>query len=128
MDLTAVLGVCIIAAAVATLLKSYKAEYALLTAVIAGAVILLSLLFDIADMMLTLHNRVSELGMDTSYFPVALKALGICVITGFIADACRDAGQASLASKAELAGRCAIFIMSVPLLLSLLETAYGFIG
>ncbi len=128
MSLTAVLGVCIVAAVIATLLKGYKGEYAMLVAITAGAVILLSAVFDIMDGLLTLHNTVSNYGIDTSYFFVAVKALGICVITGFIADTCRDAGQTSLASKAELAGRCAIFVMSIPLLLSLLETAYGFIG
>ena len=128
MDFTAVLGICIIAAATATLLKGYKAEYAMLIALSAGAVALIMLVLDIMDGVLTLRNTVARYGMDTSYFSVAIKALGICVITGFISDACRDAGQSSLASKAELAGRCAVFVLSLPLLLSLLETAYGFIG
>lgn len=127
MNLTAVFGICIIAAVIATLLKGYKGEYAMLVAIAAGAAVLLSAVFDVMKGLLTLRNTVAEYGLDTSYFSVAVKALGICVITGFIADTCRDAGQTSLASKAELAGRCAIFIMSIPLLLSLLKTAYGFI-
>lgn len=127
MSLTGIFGICIIAAVIATLLKGYKGEYAMLVAIAAGAAVLLSVVFDVMSGLLTLRNTVAEYGLDTSYFSVAVKALGICVITGFIADTCRDAGQTSLASKAELAGRCAIFIMSIPLLLSLLKTAYGFI-
>ena len=42
---------------------------------------------------------------------------------GFISDACRDAGQQALASRAELAGRCAVFIVSLPLLEQILGTA-----
>ena len=61
------------------------------------------------------------------YFSVALKAIGIGYITGFIADACRDGGQASLAGKAELAGKCAVFILVLPLIASILETALGFL-
>lgn len=128
MNLTAILGICIISASVVTLLKNYKSEYAMIVALTAGAIILVYLVFELSDRLLTLRNFVSEYGVDTSYFLVALKALGICVITGFVADACRDAGQSSLALKAELAGRCAVFILSIPLLTSLLQTAYGFIG
>lgn len=82
---------------------------------------------EIGNSLLLLQNRVSALGLAYSHFYVALKALGICVITGFIADVCRDAGQTALANKAELAGRCAVFILSLPLLSSLLDTAVGFI-
>ncbi len=128
MDITAVLGICIVAAALITLLKNYKSEYALLVAFCAGAVVLLSLVFDISRLLVQLRSSIAEMGLNTSYFSVALKALGICVITGFVADLCRDAGQSSLASKAELAGRCAIFVLSVPLLLSILETAGKLIG
>jgi len=66
---------------------------------------------------------VEEAGLDTKYFTVILKALGICLRTGFISDACRDAGQQALASRAELAGRCAVFIVSLPLLEQILGTA-----
>ncbi|MFQ8952752.1 MAG: SpoIIIAC/SpoIIIAD family protein [Oscillospiraceae bacterium] len=52
---------------------------------------------------------------------MALKALGIGYITGFIADACRDGDRQAL-RKAELAGKCAVFIL-LPLIASILETA-----
>ena len=58
---------------------------------------------------------------------VTLKAVGIAYITDFVADACRDAGLASVASKAELVGKSAIFLLSVPLIMSVLDTAIGFI-
>lgn len=75
-----------------------------------------------------IEQRIESYGIDNSYFKVALKALGIGYITAFIADSCRDAGQTALALKAELAGKCAIFLLSVPLVLSILETAIGFVN
>ena len=62
-------------------------------------------------------------GIDTYYFTVVLKAVGIGWLTRFISDTCRDSGLASIASGAELAGRCAIFLLSLPLLLKLMEIA-----
>ena len=70
---------------------------------------------------------LSNYGIKTEYFKVALKAVGIAYITDFIADVCRESGQISLASKAELAGKTAIFLLSVPLLISVLNTAVGFL-
>ena len=126
MNITSVLGICIIASAVAVILKGYRSEYSLLISLTAGAVILIMLIIGVSDKLLEIKNIASEYSA-TPFFLVALKSLGICVITGFIADSCREAGQLALASKAEFAGRCAIFVLSVPMLLSLLETAYSFI-
>ncbi len=126
MNIVQILGICVVSAAVAVLLKGYNSEYSLLISLVSGTAILLMLISGITEKLYEVRNAVSAF-TTSSLFIVALKSLGICVITGFIADSCRQAGQLSLASKAELAGRCAIFVLSVPMLLSLLETAYGFI-
>lgn len=128
MNIVSILGVCVISAVVITLLKQYKGEYAILISVVAGTVVFLSIIFDVIGAVKRLDSLLSRTGLETSYLSVALKCLGICTITGFIADLCRDVGQTALASRAELAGRCAVFIISMPLLVSLLETAYKFIG
>ncbi|MEE1277947.1 MAG: SpoIIIAC/SpoIIIAD family protein, partial [Acutalibacteraceae bacterium] len=65
---------------------------------------------------------------EDDYMKTALKALGICYITQFAADVCRDFGQTALASKAELAGKCAIFLLSLPLVTSIVEIAVNMIG
>ena len=126
MNIVQILGICIFSAAIAVLLKGYNPEYSLLISIISGTAILLMLISGVAEKLYEVRNAVSAFTA-SSFFIVALKSLGICIITGFISDACRQAGQISLASKAELAGRCAIFVLSVPMLLSLLDTAYSFI-
>ena len=126
MNIVQILGICVVSAAVAVLLKGYNSEYSLLISLTSGTAILLMLISGVTEKLYEVRNAVSAFTA-SSLFIVALKSLGICVMTGFIADSCRQAGQISLASKAELAGRCAIFVLSVPMLLSLLETAYGFI-
>lgn len=128
MNLTAILGVCIIAAILAVILRENKFEYAIILSLVAGAVIFLSLLDGMLNSFFEIRNIISKIGIDSSYFIIAFKALGICIITGFTADLCRDFGQTALAGRAELAGRCAIFLISLPLISSLLEAAYSFIG
>lgn len=128
MSLTSVLGVCIITAVLGVILKEYKPEYALSVAIIAGSVIFFYLLAQVIKPVFEIRNMIASKGVETSYFLVALKALGICIITGFVSDICKDFGQSALAGKAEFAGRCAIFILSLPLLKELLEMAFSFIG
>lgn len=126
MDIFKILGFIFITAVLCIMLKSYKAEYSLALAVCSALVVLMLILKNLAAPLSLIKDKIAESGIEGSYFKVAVKALGIGYITSFIAEACRDAGQNSLALKAELAGKCVIFILSVPLILSILETALGF--
>ncbi len=123
MELTSLLGGLIVASAAALMLSGYKREYSFLIGVAAGAAVFVYLLGIAVNSVFGLRNIVEQAGLNTSYFSVILKSLGICLITGFVSDICRDAGQNALASGAELAGRCAVFIISLPLLEQILSTA-----
>lgn len=127
MEIFKVLAFCLITAIICLILKQQKSEYALLVSVAGGVIILTFLIKNILVPITVLQQKIESYGIDADYFKTALKALGIGYVTTFIADTCRDAGQANLATKAELAGKCAIFLLSVPLIFSVLETALGFI-
>lgn len=126
-ELFKILALCLVAAAVCIILKPKNAEYSFLVALAAGIVIFLFTLKNISVAIETIKYKISQVGLEKDYFSVALKAIGIGYITSFIADACRDSGQTSLAAKAELAGKTAIFLISLPLMISVFETAIGFI-
>ena len=111
----------------AVLLKQQKSEYALAVSLAGGAIVLLLVLKNIFVPLLRLRDALTEAGIRADAFGVALKALGIGYITGFIADACRDNGQAALAAKAEFAGKCAVFLLAIPYLLAILDLAVGLI-
>lgn len=122
-----VLAICLVTAVLCVMLKSKNGETALLTAVAAGVVISLMLIKAVTPVIAELKALLKDYSITTEYFAVALKAVGIGYLTSFIADSCRDCGQNSLAAKAELAGKCVIFMLSLPLLISVLKTALGFI-
>ena len=128
MNLITILGICVIAAILATFLRENKNEYSIILSIVAGSVIFIYILVNMLNSFFEIRNILGSAGIDSSYFLVAFKALGICIITGFTADLCRDFGQTALAGRAELAGRCAIFLISLPLIYSLLDAAYSFIG
>ena len=122
-----ILAVCLIAAAVAVTLKPKAPEYAMFVSIAAAIIISGILIGAISSAINEFDSLLQKYGLETEYFKIAVKALGIGYITGFVADSCRDCGQAILASKAEFGGKCAIFILSMPLIHSLVETAVGFI-
>ncbi len=128
MEIFKILAICIITAVLAVVLKQQKGEYALMVALAGGTVVILYIIKGLLSPIEYINDRLLKSGINTEYFAVALKALGISYVTGFIADICRDSGQASLASKAELAGKCAIFIISVPLIGAVLDTALSFLA
>lgn len=128
MEIFKILAICIITAVLAVVLKQQKGEYALMVALAGGTVVILYIIKGVLSPIEYINERLLKSGINTEYFAVALKALGISYVTGFIADICRDSGQASLASKAELAGKCAIFIISVPLIGVVLDTALSFLA
>ena len=126
-DVFKITALCLVAAAICVILRQKNAEYALLVSIAAGIAVTAVVLKNISLPLKSFSQAISSYGIKTEYFKVALKAVGIGYVTDFIADACRDSGQTSLAAKAELAGKSAIFLLSVPLMLSVLETAVGFI-
>lgn len=127
MDIFKILAICFVAAILAVILKQHKAEYALIISLAAGILVMYFIFRGIFAPIELIKGKLTASGINSEYFKVALKALGIGYVTGFIADTCRDSGQTSLAAKAELAGKCAIFLLSVPLILSVLETALGLV-
>lgn len=127
MDILKILSIIIICAILALILKAHKAEYSLFISILAGAFLLIFTGEKIMNAVSFLRSKFEEAQINGEYFSIALKALGIAYLSGFIADLCRDAGQTALASKAEIAGKCAIFLLCVPLSVTLLGTILEFI-
>ena len=127
MDILKILSIIIICAILALILKAHKAEYSLFISILAGAFLIIFVGEKLMSSVSFLRSKFEEAQINGEYFSIALKALGIAYLSGFIADLCRDAGQTALASKAEIAGKCAIFLLCVPLSVTLLGTILEFI-
>ncbi len=122
-----ILATLLITTVIIIILKPKSGEYAFLLTIGAGVIAMLYVANAIYSPIKELNIKLNEYGVETEYFKIALKALGISYITDFIAAACNDSGQSSLAAKAHLAGKAAIFILSAPIIISVLEMAVGFL-
>ncbi len=119
MELFEGLGICLVAVILSVILSEYKKEYSVVITVSVGCIILIGVIATLREPISEFFKIIKNSGVQSGRFLVAAKVLAIGYITQFIADTCRDFGQSAVAAKAELLGRAAIFVITVPLLTEL---------
>lgn len=124
----ALAALAVLMALLSLVVRQHRAEYGVVVALACGVGLLLLLLGSMGSLVEPLKQLVQKSGVDTGWLSLLIKALGICLVTQFAADACRDAGQTALAAKAELAGRISVVGLALPMLLSMLETVSDLLG
>ena len=128
MDVAAIVGLALAAAALCALLKRYHGEYALLVSVGTGLLIAAQLFSSLIPVLDEINRLMDQAGVTAEYGAILLKVAGLCFLAQFGADACRDAGESALASRVETAARLAMTAAALPLFRQLAETALSLIG
>ena len=128
MNIVSIIAVGIIGALLSLILKQYKPEFAIVVSIVTAVIIFILIIGWLLPIISDIKSMLDRAEISYKYIYILLKALGICYITQFACDICKDSGQTAIASKIELAGRLAICIVALPLfteLLSLVETIIG---
>jgi len=121
MEVFQLVGLGMVAAILALVLKQHRAELSLFVAIAAGAIILLMVTGRLVGIVTVLNDMARRANLDQSHLSVVLKALGIAYIAEFGAQVCKDAGENSIASKIELGGKIIILSLTLPILVGLIE-------
>lgn len=121
--LWSVLGIAAVTAVSVIFIKQYRPETALLLSVSGGILILLFCISDIADIFAKLREMLSEFSVDGAIFNVIIKSLGVCLVTDFAGNTCRDFGHLSLASGVEFAGKIVVLVLSLPIISEIVTVA-----
>lgn len=95
--------------------------------VFSGCVIFLYLIDQIYDIIRMIEKIAVNANVNMVYVETILKIIGIAYIAEFGAQLTKDAGQGTIASKIELAGKILILVMAVPILTVIIETILGLI-
>lgn len=128
MDIFSLIALCLITAIAVAIIKQFKPELAIPTAVAAGCAVLLAALLSFSPIFSQLKSISESSGISSEYFKIMLKALGLCYLTQFASEVCMDFSQSSLASKIELCGKLALAAISLPLIVSLIKTVTKIVG
>ena len=120
-NLISICGICIVASILCSLFGIISKEYSVYIKLVAGASVLSIVIFYISPITETIYTLYEKAGADDEYLTILFKALGICYITQFASDICKDCGETTLAVQAEIAGKIALMLLALPLFGTLSE-------
>ena len=116
MSVYAIIGISAIIAVLSVSLKKYSPEYSMLMIIMTGIFLIFNILKMLDPVFSEIKKLSENLGIFKDHIFILLKDLAISFLTQFSSDTCIDAGQTSLASKIEIAGKVLILSASLPLL------------
>ncbi|SMF10428.1 stage III sporulation protein AD [Paenibacillus barengoltzii] len=122
MEIIQVVGLGLIATVLVLVVKEQKPMFAFLIAASTGVLIFLYLIGKIGGIIEVLEDLAERSGVQMIYLKTILKIIGIAYIAEFGAQIVRDAGQESIASKIEMAGKVLIMVLAIPIISIIIET------
>lgn len=121
MQIFQLVGIAIITAVAALLLRGTKPELAF-AVTIAGGIILLLFAFEIFKGSLSIFQKITDAtGIESSIVKILLKMVGIGYLVEFSAGILNDFGQNALGDKLVFCGKIIVLVLAVPILESVLN-------
>lgn len=127
MEVIKIVGVSIFAVIMIIILKNYRPEMALVLSIITGIGIMFYAISKMSSVINVLNDLVSKSGVNTDFLLIIIKVIGIAYIVEFGKNVCIDAGQSSIATKLEMAGKVVIVVLTIPLINSLVNVLVGLV-
>lgn len=121
MDIFVIIAIGLIGAILSVTVRSYRPEYGVLISVTTGVIIMFLISESIFGVIEGLYDVATRTGIDTKYFKIIIKVIGISYITRFSVEICRDAGENAIAQKVDVAGKFAVMILTIPVISGFLD-------
>ena len=121
-QLLAVISACLL---LYLLLKSFNERFAVFASVAGAVLILLFICTKLTSVFTFVHHLAESSGINNGYFNVILKGITVCYLGEFTVGACKDCGQSGWSDKVELACRCTLLVLAIPLFEDFLGVLVG---
>jgi len=108
--------------------KSGKSEYGIYISIALSMIVFVGILGHLEMLVETMRKIGGYINIDSVYISTLLKMLGITYVSEFSSSICKDAGYQTIAGQIEIFGKLAVFVLSMPVLLALLDTVRGFLS
>ncbi|MBQ7884900.1 MAG: stage III sporulation protein AD [Clostridia bacterium] len=116
-----VLGIGLITLLAYIIIKPLKPKLAVFITLAGVTIILFSCIDGLMSVVETMTQFVQKTGINTQLFACVLKIIGIGYVTEFSSSLCTTAGNSTIADMISLAGKITIFLLSMPILSSLIN-------
>lgn len=120
--------IAVISALMAVYFKSIKSEYGLF---ISLGICILAMIFGVSKLKYfveIIETIRLYIGLDMVYIEIILKIIGISYVAEFATDVCKDCGYSSMANQIQVVGKLTVLCISMPVIMTLLETINGILG
>lgn len=121
MEIIKIVAFALIALFITLIFKGRRDDLAIQISIVTGVLIFLFVVPKLTMVLNFLQTLSNKANIDLIYLNTVFKILGIAYLASFCGEICRDAGQASIASKVEFAGKILILALSVPILMAVLQ-------
>ena len=128
MDILRIALAGIVSVLLYSLVKQLKPEMAPLTAIGAAGIILVAITDSLLDATGALEEMLVLSGLEKQNVSLLIKALGMCIVTQFASDICRENSASSIATAVELAGRLGMLMLALPMIETVARIAIGLIN
>ncbi|MBQ8318546.1 MAG: stage III sporulation protein AD [Lachnospiraceae bacterium] len=125
MSMGVVMAFVIIGVIFALSLKAKSPEFSSLISVALGLTVISLCIDRLRYIVDSLKGITDSIDVDKGYIIILIKLIGIAYICEFAAGISRDAGYGAVASQIELMGKLTMLMVSLPILLSLVESITG---
>ncbi len=118
-------GIVIISLLLIIFLKESKREFAFILSLAVSVILFVALINDFQGIISAISNLSNSVENISNYISLLVKILCISLLSQFVIDLCRDAGENALASQTEIASKILILVMTLPLFESVIEIITG---
>lgn len=127
MDVMKIALLGIVGVFLAVMTRSYKSEYSLFISMAVCTCIFIYLMSKLEMVLSYVDSIQSLIVLDNRYVATVLKMIGITYIAEFSVDICKDAGYQAIAGQIEMFAKMSILLISMPVLMSFVQTIGEFL-
>lgn len=121
MEIIKVIAFTFVALSIILVVKNKRSDLAVHISLATGILIFIFMIDKISSVLQLLQQLALKANIDFVYLNIVFKILGISYLASFCSEICKDAGESSLASKVEFAGKIFILILAIPILMAVLQ-------
>lgn len=121
MDIFKIIGIAIIGCVCSLVLKNTQSQYAALSILATGIIVLIIALSSFSRVILSFQSIIDKTGVNSQVFSGLLKIIGIGYLTEYSQSVCDDLGCGSIGKKVSFAGKIAIFLLALPIIENLIN-------
>ena len=122
MDIFKIIIAGIVVVVFSAILKSYRSEFSVLLVLCSSVVFFFFAFSAIKTVFDYLMTICATYGIDSVYYEILFKTLGISYICEFASALCKDSGESAVSVKIDLAGKLTVILLTLPMFKSFIET------